>query len=348
MPLFLLATIVGCANSGEGPAGPTDAGPDTDSTVPDSSTDSGTDSGTDAGTDSGTDSGTDAGPVCGEVVLKTNPVTPDVVMIIDQSLSMQDPFTVSSSRWDALKDYLLADDGLINTYQSNVNFGLALYSGVGPLGETCPYVSQVPVSVNNFNAINTVYGPSLPLNDTPTGDAINEILNNLTVSANPTIFVLATDGEPDTCEQPWPQEGQQESINAVTRAYDLGITTYVIGVSGENELSQAHLTDLANAGQGVTSGAESYRVDTDLGLSTVLNDIVSGTISCTVPIEGTLETEDPCLGTVTLNGDRLTCNSVNGWSFSNNSITLNGESCAKLKLGGTLEATFPCGTIYVQ
>ena len=31
-------------------------------------------------------------------------------------------------------------------------------------------------------------------------------------SEDPTIFILATDGEPDTCAQPNPQEGQPEAL----------------------------------------------------------------------------------------------------------------------------------------
>ena len=66
------------------------------------------------------------------------------------------------------------------------------------------------------------------------------------------ILVLATDGEPDTCEQPKPNEGQQESIDAAAHAYANGIPVYVIGIG--DDVGMEHLQDVANAGAGVGQG----------------------------------------------------------------------------------------------
>jgi hypothetical protein len=340
---LVLALLVGaCASNND--REDSDSGVPEDSGVPDSSTDAEVDSGTDAEVDSGTDSGTEEdGGVCGEVVVKSTPVVPNVVVIVDQSGSMKDPFG-AQSRWQTLKDYLLGADGLIQTYQSRVNFGLALFSGTGPSGETCPYVTQVPAGLSNFAAISAVYGPAEPLNNTPTGDSITKVITDLEPSANQTVFILATDGEPDTCEQPWPQEGQQEAIDAVKYAYSLGIITYVVAVANEAELSQEHVSNMANAGQGVASGAESYRVNTGAEVKSALNQIVSGAISCTVPINGEVTIDDPCLGTVKLNGTSLACGSTDGWALQGRSVVLTGTACDAFKLGGELTASFPCGT----
>ncbi len=348
--LVLVSFLFAC--SGNSPNDNPDSGQDSGL---DASLDSGLDASMDSGVDAGPDSGTDqdSGPdICGRVEVKTVPVVPNVVLIVDQSGSMKDPFdtlnTIQRSRWEALRDYLLADDGLLKTYQSNVNFGLALFSGTGPNGEVCPYVTQVPYTLNNFDAISSAYTPAQPLNNTPTGDSIDAVVNSLAPSTNPTVFILATDGEPDTCEQPWPQEGQKEAVDAVVRAYSLGITTYVVAVAKEDELSQSHVNDMANAGQGVSSGAESFRITDNSELKAALEQIVSGEISCTVPLEGTVTTIDTCSGQVLLDGVDLPCETDNGYFLNGNSIELRGEACKKLKLGGVLSASFPCGTIYVQ
>jgi hypothetical protein len=305
----------------------------------------------DSGVDSGIqDSGTipDSSIICGEVKVKTLPVTPNVIVIVDQSGSMKENFDGDKSRWQSLRDYLLATNGLISTYQSKVNFGLVLFSGTGPKGETCPFLTQVLYSVNNFEAISNVYSVAEPLNDTPTGDSIDQLVATWVPSTNPTVFILATDGEPDTCEKPNPQEGQAEALAAINNAYSKGITTYVLAVAKEKELSQEHVNAMANAGQGLIEGAKSYRVTNNFELGNALEEIVSGEISCIIPIDGKVVTKEPCKGTVTLNGSNLLCETDNGWFLKDRNIELKGEACAKLKLGGELTATFPCGTVIVH
>lgn len=337
--------IVGCASTTSGfpqTDASLDAG-DVDSEVPQE------DGGMDAGNveDSGVVS--DADVYCGQVTLKTEPVVPRVVLIVDQSFSMTDPFDATQTRWDALKNSLLAPQGLIPAYQNRVQFGLSLFTGTGTQpGETCPYVTQVPAMLSNLEAIRATYDAARPLNNTPTGDSINRILDTLVLTETPTLFVLATDGEPDTCEQPWPQEGQGESVAAVKRAQALGIDTYVLAVAQEAELSQGHISDLANAGLGVASGAKSYRVSDDSGLKSALDEIVSGAISCTVPILGEVTTADYCKGTIKVGDVELPCNHPNGWTLVKNSLVLEGTACAALKAGALLTAVFPCDTVIPQ
>src|SRR5687768_12013838 len=67
--------------------------------------------------------------VCADVTLGGRPVTPRVILIVDQSASMTEPFG-GSNRWDELRSSLLADDGLIRSLEGTVEFGLALYSAV--------------------------------------------------------------------------------------------------------------------------------------------------------------------------------------------------------------------------
>src|SRR5688500_17527624 len=169
------------------------------------------------------------GAVCADVILEAHPTTPNVILMIDQSGSMTESFG-GGTRWSELKDSLLdVPDGLIYDLQDQVRFGLALYSARAdgsdpgpPVGE-CPLVEQVPVMISNYDAIDAVYGPADPIDETPTGDSMNAILDGIAGTpdpdGNPTIIILATDGEPDRCEELNPQNGQAESIAAARRAY---------------------------------------------------------------------------------------------------------------------------------
>jgi hypothetical protein len=105
-------------------------------------------------------------------------VIPTVILIIDQSSSMEESFG-SDTRWNTLRDFLLeSPDGLIADLQSQVRFGLAMYSAESgganpePIGE-CPMVTSVAPALDNFDAIEAVYAGAEPIEDTPTGDAID-------------------------------------------------------------------------------------------------------------------------------------------------------------------------------
>jgi hypothetical protein len=295
---------------------------------------------------------------CADTVVDANPTTPTVILIVDQSSSMEEEFD-NGSRWDVLRDFLLEEpNGLISDLQSQVHFGLAMYSAESggtaplPIGE-CPMVTTVAPAPDNYAAIADVYGNAEPIEDTPTGDSIDRVvedlgLNDPDMDENPVVFVLATDGEPDRCEELDPQNGQEEAIAAVERAYTLGIRTFVISV-GEGELSAEHQQDIANAGLGRQPGdadAEYWVAGNDQTLRDALTSIVGGQLGCEIALNGRVQDGNPCLGRVSLNGDQLECNGEDGWELiDDRHIRLLGAACDELKSGGDvyLDVSFPCG-----
>ena len=163
------------------------------------------------------------------------------------------------------------------------------------------------------------------------------------------MFVLATDGEPDRCEELDPQTdtAKQEAIDAVTRAYALGIETFVISVG--NEVGAAHQQAIANAGLGKMPGepdAEYWVAGDDASLRTALTSIVGSQLGCDIALKGKVESGDACDGTVTLDGADLECNGANGWKLIDpEHIQLLGDACDELKAGDDviLDVSFPCG-----
>jgi von Willebrand factor type A domain len=291
--------------------------------------------------------------VCADVVVGTSAVTPNVIVIIDQSSSMNEALG-DTTRWNALRDALLAEGGIFEEFQSTVAFGVALYSARA--GEaTCPLVTEVDVALNNLDAIRGVYGSAEPIADTPTGDSIDVVLESVRAEGllepdypNPTIFILATDGEPDRCEELNPQRGQEEAVASVERAYEAGVRTYVIAVADEADISEQHLQDMANAGVN-GSDAPSYRVNDDQGLRDTLRQLVNREVSCKLTLDGSLDPADACMGMVTLNGSALECNGADGFSVTGGSeLTLAGDACDNLKAGGVLQASFPCDVVVLK
>jgi hypothetical protein len=298
--------------------------------------------------------------ICADVTLDTRMVTPTVILLVDQSGSMDEQFSSSGTRWNVMRDSLLAvPGGLIYDLQSIVRFGLDLYSAISddsghPVGE-CPLITKVPPDLNNHDAIQAVYATEDPIDDTPTGDSIDVVVADLIAAPNPTgdpsIIILATDGEPDRCEELDPQNGQAEAVAAAQNAYANGYRLYIISV-GAGSVSAAHLQDMANAGVGAdpSDPAPYWVAGDDAGLRDALRAIVGGEISCTIELNGRIVVDEACTGTVVLNGHVLPCNDPNGWrAVDENHIELQGEACETLTGGdfATLTATFPCGAILI-
>jgi hypothetical protein len=293
----------------------------------------------------------DGDGVCGEVDVQADVTEPTVILIIDQSGSMNDPFE-GGNRWDALQAVLLGNDGLISELEGQVKFGLALYTGAYTKdGQqiACPALTSVAPALDNFAAIDAEYGAAVPLNDTPTGDAITAVLAATPAvdPQNPTIFVLATDGEPDTCEQPNPQQGQAEAIEAVMQAHSSGVDTFVLAVAedGNDGISSGHAQELANAGVG--GQGMFYRVTDRDQLEDALRSIVTGQLDCFVKIQGLLpENTAACEveGSITLGGQPLVCDT--DWVLADRStLELKGEACDRLKAGDRVQASFTCDGI---
>jgi hypothetical protein len=297
----------------------------------------------------------DRDTTCASVEVGTTLSTPNVILIIDQSGSMgMEQFPAGSGilRWDALEGALMANPaGLIFSLQGSVRWGMAFFRGPA-FG--CPGLSTVPCALNNYATLDSTYRSLHPGGGTPTGESINAVLatrDTLISDPNqPTIFILATDGEPNTCANPDDTAGGEAySVGAVQNAFDLGVRTYVISVGADTDT--AHLQALANAGIGSSgSPAAMFWLANDTAtLSDALATIVGGVVSCNLTINGTIDPAQACSGSVTLAGTPLTCGDPNGWhAVDANHIQLDGTACDMLLSGTTpLVATFPCGVILI-
>jgi hypothetical protein len=183
----------------------------------------------------------------------------------------------------------------------------------------CPILTEVAFGLQNHSAIQGVYAAATAPGggDTPTGESVDAVAAQL-VAVNdnsPKVIVLATDGEPDTCEDPDAQEAgparqeaaRQLSITSVENAYASGVLTFVISVG--QDVALTHLQDLANAGQGQPVGGANnvpYYVTNNQGdLSAAFLDIINnpGVRNCVFdlnvqvpPGHGQLERRRPRFG----------------------------------------------------
>jgi hypothetical protein len=288
---------------------------------------------------------------CPNVTLNGTKTTPTVELLLDQSGSMTSAFG-NSDRWDAMKAALIDSmNGIVHNEQHAVIFGATLYTWND--SGTCPQLTAVPRAIDNLQAITDLLNSNQPVAETPTGESIDlvvqDFINNPPPADSPPIIILATDGEPDTCAQPNPQNGQAVAIAAAQNAYAHGIRLYILGVS--SEVGAPHLQDMANAGVGndptiTGSNAPYYTANDPAQLSAALQQIVGGVLSCELQLDGTVDPANADQGVVVLDGQTL--QEGTDWILvDGTTIRLLGGACDDLlaSQNPVVSATFPCGVV---
>ncbi|MBI5488719.1 MAG: VWA domain-containing protein [Deltaproteobacteria bacterium] len=294
---------------------------------------------------------------CPSIVVDLTPVTPTVMLLIDQSGSMTEDF-LDLTRWEAV-DEALTDpaDGVLPALESDVLFGASLYtSHNGSLGgEACPLLQTVTPALGTAGAIDALLRDNDPDGDTPTGEAIVATTATLTATPpgpddGPRIIVLATDGEPDTCEVPNPQEGQDEAVAAAQAAWAAGVDLFVLSVG--SDVGEPHLQDMANAGAGLPidgpTDAPFYVANDPAELAAAFDAITRPLRTCTFTLDGEVDPADWDAGDVRLDGAPLAYETPDGWVLTDgHTLVLQGAACTAF-LGPdepVLTAEWPCGTI---
>jgi hypothetical protein len=313
------------------------------------------------------------GNACLSVTITPTRSIPNIMFLVDQSGSMTSDFA-GQPRWSAAHE---AITGIVSELDSIVRFGLTTYtSDDGDFNPTCPRLPvagnplagapRVDFDLNNSGAISNtnVYPSSYPNDagtDTPTGDSIDALVgiiqSNPPPAEGPTIIVLATDGEPDTCEVPNPQTGQAEAVTAATESHAAGYDVFILSVG--NEVSDSHLQEMANVGVGKPANesgdpAPFWKATTPAGLEDAFQQIIRDSISCDIQMDKHFDDKIKACeqGDVRLNGTPLACSETDGWRVKrdvDDIIELVGSACDTFKSGNvTFSAEFPCGAIVVE
>lgn len=291
--------------------------------------------------------------VCADLNVNVAGVTPTVSLLIDQSGSMTDGFG-GTDRWNAVYSTLMQSNGVVDRLQGSVRFGLSLYTSFGgSAGGECPVITSVSPSLGNLTAIDQVYGPAGPQEDTPTGESIDAVAAELAAfqEPGPKIIVLGTDGEPDTCAQPNPQNGQALAVGAAQRAFSQGIRTFVISVG--DQVGRDHLQDMANAGVGNDlNGPDDEPFYVALNpdeLVDAFESIVGGVTGCIFTLDGEVDPSREGDGRVAVDGIELEPG-VDWDLLDGKTIEILGQACDVIQDGDPhdVAAVFPCGAVIVN
>lgn len=312
---------------------------------------------------------------CARKDVSATRIIPTVWLVVDGSgsmVSLLDGTDMSSpSRWDALRGALMdPQTGLVKSLEHQVKFGMVMFDGPipgnlpialpdggiamfsTPPATTCPRVVDVEPALNNFMAIDTMY-PTTPLGgSTPTDKALEQVISHLPDTSQagpdtqiqPTIVVLATDGEPnDYCSDSlFPPDVRPNVVNAVKKLVANGNKTYVISLAGSDPGLMQFCGQVAQAGG---TGKPAYVPSSRDALIQAFRDIIGPGVACDVHLDGMVKMGMECKGKVQLDGMDLPCDSDNGWRLKDMStLSITGTACDKMKAedNAYLHADFPC------
>jgi hypothetical protein len=297
-------------------------------------------------------------PGCVDRTLSYTSIPPSVILLIDQSASMTERFG-ATTRWDVLRQAIIDPDaGLLTRLDASANLGIMLYTSLDGVrfGRACPLIERVETRLGNAASIREFYAAHEPLpgGDTPTGDAIDVAVQELSaLSAGPAKYVLLlTDGIPDTCAEPDPQNGFDAALAAVQRAHANGVVVRSVGVSPD--IARATLQGMANAGAGkapeLVFGSDPdaerplYASTEPDELARQLQGVIGDLRSCTIELGTHVDRTLASEARLTLDGRSLQYGSPSGWRFVDaDTIAIEGSACERiLGEGEQLEVVFPC------
>ncbi len=296
--------------------------------------------------------GDDAGMDCPRVAFMAKPVTPSILLVIDRSGSMREGFgNPSVEKWSAVRNALVDPaTGVVTQLESKAYFGAMIYDTADA---TCPRLGNTPRALNNAATIRTALMTNPSQNgSTPTAKTLAAAVASFTATpppaGSPPIIVLATDGEPRSCnDEANPPTPQARVVTAAAAAFAAKIK--VIPLSVGNAIGEAHLQDVANAGAGVTAGmpnAPFYKGNNPAELKTAFDNIIGGVVSCDLTVNASVSQEQAAQAVIRLNGRALLFGT--DWELvGDRTIRILGASCTEMKAAAmpAVEGTFPCGVV---
>jgi hypothetical protein len=266
-------------------------------------------------------------------------IEPSLYVILDSSGSMADQLDATRPHPWPIEDAQQAIGLVADDIASSARIGLGQYPFGPTKASTCTMKNWLDVGANSAQSIKTAANSIAAIGDTPTGYALNQILDQtlLTDAADPLdarrpkAVILITDGDPNVaCNSGSPvlskASAQPEAVSAAARLKAAGLPVYVVGfLSGA---VPANLNAIATAGGTDAPGADAYfKADNPAQLVAAISGITQRSVSCTYQLDMVPPNLDQVI--VTVNGAAVAQSPVNGFTFDRFAgfIQFNGAAC---------------------
>jgi hypothetical protein len=310
-----------------------------------------------AGSGSGGAAGVGGTITCGQTNVPLQPIAPDILILLDNSLSMNNDAGGNpcpngcgpNSRWEQATT---AIQDVVMTTQATVNWGLKFMDA----NPTCGVTTGVAVDVGpgGYAAISNALALVHPLGDTPTELAINSAVAYLQSRTGPNskYILLATDGLPN-CKPGDSNMNDDDSAGAeaaLEAARTAGFDTFVVGIATSDPAATDILNAMAVAG-GVPRPAgsdTSYYLASDTPtLEAALTTIAANATPCSFTLPPAPTGSTLAISAATSGGSvTIAKDPANGWAYAADmkSIALNGTACASAQNGAyaSVVASYLC------
>jgi hypothetical protein len=297
-------------------------------------------SGTDAG---GDNTGADL-PICDEVEIKAHSVSPNMLLVVDRSGSMDLPIHQGDTR-TKMQDLKDAVDALLTAGEGKIRFGWMSYPDCTEcMFDQCdPGIVSVDVGDDSISAVRQQLSKLTSKGGTPTGGSLENADDyyRLLADADHRDFVLLiTDGIP-TCPlgdgmAEFPEDAQL-ALDAVETLHEHGVDTFVIGLGEDlNNTSPELLDQMAEAGGWPRDGSPKYFAANSLNdLNDILDAIGGMVIECNLVLDAV--PEFPAYLWVYFDDQAVPRDETgtDGWQYDpdRNAIDFYGSYCEKLGNG---------------
>lgn len=270
-------------------------------------------------------------------------IKPSYVLMLDASGSMADELDPDRPRpWpiDQAKD---AIDAVADNLSGDARIGVAQFPFQQAEGSTCTTQEHLSVGDNGSASIKNAAAGIDAIGNTPTGYALNSVLDNGMLSdANdpfdarrPKGVILITDGDPTVaCDSGSPVnqrvQAQPEAVAAAQRLNNAGIPVHVIGF--RSGALPANLNEIAAAGGTDAPGADRFHTADDTNqLLQAIQNVQQQIVSCAYQLDNVPQNMDQMR--VYVDGMEIAEDAGNGYSFDAFAklVTLNGDACDGIK-----------------
>jgi len=331
---------------------------------------------------------TPRGDSCEVLQLVTEPVIPEMMIVLDRSGSMTE-----GGRW---VPSVAAVRSVTTQLQSKIHFGLALFPDPDATGSRpgAPMVDSitecfaapdpracieqfddqtqgdtdvacapgkifVPVAQNSAAMIGSVLDKTTPLGGTPTSDTLEQILSTYGAAEpspdakpHPNFVLLVTDGMP-TCPAGNGSQTTQPDIDASNAAVEAleahGVRTYVIGYDTTGSANAMLASVLDGFAQRGGTGDTTHRsVEDEQSLVAELTRITFAIASCSFELDSPPDRADHVL--VRLDGQQVNLDEPDGFALvGDRTVELRGASCTRYREGNhVLDAQVLCEVVEPQ
>jgi hypothetical protein len=270
----------------------------------------------------------------------------DILLVLDRSNSMREA-TPTGTKWSDMTGAL---GSVLKDTAGQVHWGLQMYP---ESDERACVVVGPQVAIDATQSAQAVLGDVLstaPTGDgTPTSDALAAAAGYLmsVPDGAAKYILLATDGEPNCGASPDPSLSDADAtVATVQRLAQMGISTFVIGVSNDST-SGATLSRLAQAGGEARQGMTAYfPTDNAMDLEAAMAVVARQVAQCTFNLDPAPPLGDTISLTVgTRAFPRDQAHMGDGWDFTNGgrAIALFGAACDAVQAGQPIAAQYVCG-----